>query len=156
MWTCRSDQRADIFSYGVVVWELITQEHPQRGMLRPLQVITIPSWQDWYLLTFFIYLFVYLFICLFIVEMHARQDKDVWIQHTKARSYALVQHHLWLADKLMCRSHNIGRFLTYVFMHTSTDAGRHTAFAKAHAGCNCARLAKTRSIQVHELLDRRQ
>ena len=53
----------------------------------------------------------------------------------------------------MCRSHNIGRFLTYVFMHTSTGAGRHTAFAKAHAVCNCARLAKTRSIQVHVLLD---
>ena len=38
---CRSDQRADIFSYGVVAWELITQEHlRQRGVLRDFQVNT--------------------------------------------------------------------------------------------------------------------
>ena len=34
----RSDHRADIFSYGVVLWELITQEHPMRGEMRDLQV----------------------------------------------------------------------------------------------------------------------
>ncbi|KAL3150423.1 hypothetical protein ABBQ32_000259 [Trebouxia sp. C0010 RCD-2024] len=34
----RSDQRADIFSYGVLLWELITQETPQRGNLRDLQI----------------------------------------------------------------------------------------------------------------------
>lgn len=38
---CRSDQRADIFSYGVLLWELITQETPQRGNLRDLQVRTL-------------------------------------------------------------------------------------------------------------------
>ena len=36
----RADQRAEIFSYGVVVWELITQEHPERGVLRDFQVHT--------------------------------------------------------------------------------------------------------------------
>ena len=35
---CRSDHRADIFSYGVLVRELITQERPERGVLRDLQV----------------------------------------------------------------------------------------------------------------------
>lgn len=35
---CRSDQRADIFSYGVVLWELITQERPERGALRDFKV----------------------------------------------------------------------------------------------------------------------
>ena len=38
---CRSDYRADIFSYGVLVWELVTQERPQRGVLRDLQVNTM-------------------------------------------------------------------------------------------------------------------
>ncbi|KAL3150426.1 hypothetical protein ABBQ32_000262 [Trebouxia sp. C0010 RCD-2024] len=35
----RSDQRADIFSYGVLLWELITQEQvPQRGEMRDFQI----------------------------------------------------------------------------------------------------------------------
>ncbi|KAL3138988.1 hypothetical protein ABBQ32_005793 [Trebouxia sp. C0010 RCD-2024] len=34
----RSNHRADIFSFGVLLWELITQETPQRGNLRDLQV----------------------------------------------------------------------------------------------------------------------
>ena len=38
---CRSDQRADIFSYGVVLWELITQERPERGALRDFKVNTV-------------------------------------------------------------------------------------------------------------------
>ncbi|KAL3150425.1 hypothetical protein ABBQ32_000261 [Trebouxia sp. C0010 RCD-2024] len=33
-----NDQRADIFSYGVLLWELITQEKPLRGNLRDLQI----------------------------------------------------------------------------------------------------------------------
>jgi len=37
--SCRCDEKADIFSYGVVLWELITQEHPRRGRLRELQVM---------------------------------------------------------------------------------------------------------------------
>ncbi len=37
--TCRCDEKADIFSYGVVVWELITQQPPRRGRLRELQVL---------------------------------------------------------------------------------------------------------------------
>ena len=40
---CRSDQSADIFSYGIVVWELITQEPPKRGVLRDFRVST-PCW----------------------------------------------------------------------------------------------------------------
>lgn len=36
--TCRCDEKADIFSYGVLLWELITQQHPRRGCLRDLQV----------------------------------------------------------------------------------------------------------------------
>ena len=35
---CRCDERADIFSYGVVLWELITQEQARRGHLREFQV----------------------------------------------------------------------------------------------------------------------
>ncbi len=37
--TCRCDEKADIFSYGVVLWELITQQHPRRGCLRDFQVM---------------------------------------------------------------------------------------------------------------------
>lgn len=37
--TCRCDEKADIFSYGVVLWELITQQHPRRGCLRDPQVM---------------------------------------------------------------------------------------------------------------------
>lgn len=36
---CRCDEKADIFSYGVVLWELITEQHPRRGCLRELQVL---------------------------------------------------------------------------------------------------------------------
>ena len=36
--TCRCDERADVFSLGVVLWELITQEPPRRGMLRDIMV----------------------------------------------------------------------------------------------------------------------
>ena len=38
--TCRCDERADVFSLGVVLWELITQEPPRRGMLRDIMVPT--------------------------------------------------------------------------------------------------------------------
>ena len=38
--TCRCDEKADIFSYGVVLWELITQEHARRGQLRDLKVMS--------------------------------------------------------------------------------------------------------------------
>ena len=38
--TCRCDEKADIFSYGVLLWELITQQHPRRGCLRDLQVLS--------------------------------------------------------------------------------------------------------------------
>ena len=34
----RCDAKADVFSYGVVLWELITQEQPQRGHLRDIEV----------------------------------------------------------------------------------------------------------------------
>lgn len=34
----RCDERADVFSLGVVLWELITQEPPRRGMLRDIMV----------------------------------------------------------------------------------------------------------------------
>ncbi|DBB12705.1 TPA: hypothetical protein ACH3X3_005482 [Trebouxia sp. C0006] len=34
----RCDERADIFSFGVVVWELITQKHARRGQLREFKV----------------------------------------------------------------------------------------------------------------------
>ena len=35
---CRCNEKADIFSYGIVLWEIITQETPQRGTLRDIQV----------------------------------------------------------------------------------------------------------------------
>jgi len=35
---CRCNEKADIFSYGVVLWEIITQEPPRRGHLRDLEV----------------------------------------------------------------------------------------------------------------------
>ncbi len=35
---CRCNEKADIFSYGVVLWEIITQEPPRRGHLRDLKV----------------------------------------------------------------------------------------------------------------------
>lgn len=38
--SCRCDAKADVFSYGVVLWELITQEQPQRGHLRDIEVPT--------------------------------------------------------------------------------------------------------------------
>lgn len=34
----RCNEKADIFSYGVVLWEIITQETPQRGTLRDIKV----------------------------------------------------------------------------------------------------------------------
>ncbi|KAL0053929.1 hypothetical protein WJX82_001314 [Trebouxia sp. C0006] len=34
----RCNEKADIFSYGVVLWEIITQEPPRRGHLRDLKV----------------------------------------------------------------------------------------------------------------------
>ncbi len=34
----RCNEKADIFSYGIVLWEIITQETPQRGTLRDIQV----------------------------------------------------------------------------------------------------------------------
>jgi hypothetical protein len=36
----RCNEKADIFSYGIVLWEIITQETPQRGTLRDIQVCT--------------------------------------------------------------------------------------------------------------------
>ena len=40
MWLCthRCKEAADIYSYGVVLWEIITQETPQRGNLRDIEV----------------------------------------------------------------------------------------------------------------------
>jgi len=38
MGVCRCNEKADIFSYGVVLWEIITQETPQRGTLRDIRV----------------------------------------------------------------------------------------------------------------------
>ena len=35
---CRCNEKADIFSYGIVLWEIITQETPQRGTLRDIHV----------------------------------------------------------------------------------------------------------------------
>lgn len=35
---CRCNEKADIFSYGIVLWEIITQETPQRGTLRDIRV----------------------------------------------------------------------------------------------------------------------
>ena len=40
---CRCNEKADIFSYGIVLWEIITQETPQRGTLRDIQVYTFSS-----------------------------------------------------------------------------------------------------------------
>ncbi|DBA88396.1 TPA: hypothetical protein ACH3X2_004890 [Trebouxia sp. C0005] len=34
----KCNEKADIFSYGIVLWEIITQETPQRGTLRDIQV----------------------------------------------------------------------------------------------------------------------
>lgn len=34
----RCDERADVFSLGVVLWELVTQEYPRRGHLRDVKV----------------------------------------------------------------------------------------------------------------------
>lgn len=36
--TSRCDERADVFSLGVVLWELITHEPPRRGQLRDIKV----------------------------------------------------------------------------------------------------------------------
>ncbi len=35
---CRCNEKADLFSYGVLLWEMITQEPPRRGHLRDLKV----------------------------------------------------------------------------------------------------------------------
>ena len=37
---CRSNEKADIYSYGVLLWELIKQESPVRGHMHhdPIQV----------------------------------------------------------------------------------------------------------------------
>lgn len=35
---CRCTEAADIYSYGVVLWEIITQTTPQRGNLRDIEV----------------------------------------------------------------------------------------------------------------------
>ena len=37
----RCNEKADIFSYGIVLWEIITQETPQRGTLREIQVSNV-------------------------------------------------------------------------------------------------------------------
>lgn len=43
---CRCDEKADIFSYGIVLWEIITQEAPLRGYLRDIKVRSFVSQLD--------------------------------------------------------------------------------------------------------------
>jgi len=46
----RCNEKADIFSYGIVLWEIITQETPQRGTLRDIKVDDPAAFLIWPLL----------------------------------------------------------------------------------------------------------
>ena len=45
---CRCNEKADIYSYGVLLWELIMQEPPRRGDMRDTEVWLSPC-QLWHL-----------------------------------------------------------------------------------------------------------
>ena len=74
------NEKADVFSYGIVLWEVFSREHPYKG-ISPQQLIGLSNFFS--LLNFILILIYYLLIFTLNLLNDINANKKSWISKTR-------------------------------------------------------------------------